>query len=210
MTTAAADPHQIHPASVDERPGGIAPRRIVVGYGFWLFLVSDIIMFSAFFAAYAVLGGAYDGGPGQQQLFEKRTVAIETLLLLTSTLTCGLAQVAFEQRSLRWTQIGMFVTGLLGGCFLVLEVREFLALIDRGAGPQRSAFLSSLFALVGCHGGHVAAAILWCGTMMAQIWARGFGEETGRRLLCFTLFWHALDIVWVGVFSVVYLIGIHG
>ena len=212
MTDTLADPRAEHGnAHVQARDeGGIAPRRIVVGYGFWLFLVSDIIVFAAFFATYAVLSGSRDGGPGPQELFSTGIVAAETLLLLTSTLVCGCAQVAFDQKSLLWTQIALFATGLLGAAFLLLEIREFGNLISDGAGPQRSAFLSSFFALVGCHGGHVAVAILWCGTMMAQILARGFTDEMGRRLMCFSLFWHALDIVWIGVFTIVYLIGIHG
>ncbi|WP_174278983.1 cytochrome (ubi)quinol oxidase subunit III [Sphingomonas bacterium] len=207
------DPHQLghgdgHDA--DQAEGGIAPKRIVTGYGFWLFIVSDIIMFSAFFAAYAVLSRATDGGPTARQLFTLDSVAIETACLLLSTFTCGMAALAADARSLLWTQIALLVTGLLGFAFLMLELSEFAELIAKGAGPQRSAFLSAFFALVGCHGLHVGAAMLWCGTMMAQVWAKGFREDIQRRLLCFTLFWHALDIVWVGVFTIVYLLGARG
>ena len=187
--------------------GGPASKRIVVAYGFWIFLLSDIIMFSAFFAAYAVLGGATAGGPGGAELFDQRRVGIETLCLLLSSFTAGMSSVAADRRNMAATQGWLIVTGLLGLAFLVLEVEEFADLIARGAGPQRSAFLSSFFALVGCHGLHVACGLLWLGTMVAQLWARGFQANVYRRFLCFNLFWHALDIVWVGLFTIVYLMG---
>jgi cytochrome o ubiquinol oxidase subunit 3 len=186
---------------------GPAPRRIVTGYGFWLFLLSDIVMFSCFFAAYAVLVGQTAGGPRGSQLFDLRNVAVETGFLLLSSFTCGLASIAAGVRSQRWFQVAMAVTCLLGLAFLALEGREFSGLVARGAGPTRSAFLSSFFALVGCHGMHVSAGILWLMTMMAQVFAKGFRADILRRLLCFALFWHALDIIWVAVFSVVYLLG---
>lgn len=213
-SVAAADPNAVHAGgghperAKDE--GGIAPKAIVVGYGFWLFLVSDIILFSGFFAAYAVLSGATAGGPRAHELFELNMVAIQTGCLLLSTVACGMATLASEARSMRWTQVSLLVTGLLGFVFIVLEAREFATMIEEGAGPQRSAFLSAFFALVGCHGLHVSAAILWCGTMMAQFWAKGFRDDIGRRMLCFALFWHALDIVWIGVFTIVYLLGARG
>ena len=187
--------------------GGPASKRIVVAYGFWIFLLSDIIMFSAFFAAYAVLGQSYAGGPTSSQLFDQRRIAIETACLLLSSTTTGFASVAAERRNMAWTQIWLIATGLLGLAFLVLEIQEFAEMAAAGAGPERSAFLSSFFALVGCHGLHVACGLLWLGTMMAQFWARGFGDIVMRRFACFNLFWHALDIVWVGVFTMVYLMG---
>jgi cytochrome o ubiquinol oxidase subunit 3 len=178
-----------------------------VGYGFWVFLLSDIIMFSAIFAAYAVLSGATAGGPNGAQLFHLGIAAIETGCLLLSSFTCGLASIAAAVRNTFWTQAALLVTGLLGAVFLTLEVREFAGMIAQGAGPQRSAFLSAFFALVGCHGIHVTAGLLWLGTMMAQVYAKGFRADIMRRLLCFSLFWHALDIIWVGVLTVVYLMG---
>jgi cytochrome o ubiquinol oxidase subunit III len=186
---------------------GPAPKRIVTGYGFWLFLLSDIVMFSCFFASYAVLVGQTAGGPRGSQLFDLRNVAVETGFLLLSSFTCGLASIAAGVRSQRWFQAAMAATCLLGLGFLALEGREFSGLVARGAGPTRSAFLSSFFALVGCHGMHVSAGILWLLTMMAQVFAKGFRADIMRRLLCFALFWHALDIIWVAVFSVVYLLG---
>jgi cytochrome o ubiquinol oxidase subunit 3 len=186
---------------------GSPSKRILVGYGFWVFLLSDIIMFSAIFASYAVLSGATAGGPTGAQLFNLDVAAIETACLLLSSFTCGLAAIAAGVRSQPWTQIGLGVTGLLGAAFVVLEVREFTHMIAQGAGPQRSAFLSAFFALVGCHGVHVSAGLLWLGTMMAQVYAKGFRADIMRRLLCFSLFWHALDIIWVAILTVVYLMG---
>ncbi|MDE2062118.1 MAG: cytochrome (ubi)quinol oxidase subunit III [Bradyrhizobium sp.] len=198
------DPYHLHGGRPQEGP---APKRIVTGYGFWIFLLSDIVMFSCFFAAYAVLQGQTAGGPKGSELFDLKSVAAETALLLLSSFTCGLAMIAADVRSLRWYQIGMAVTCLFGLGFLALEGREFADLVGRGAGPTRSAFLSAFFTLVGCHGMHVSAGILWLLTMMAQVFAKGFRADIMRRLLCFALFWHALDIIWVAIFSVVYLFG---
>jgi len=187
--------------------GGPAPKRIVVGYGFWIFLLSDVIMFSAFFAAYAVLFKNTAGGPSAGDLFDLHNTAAETACLLASSFFCGMASLAVGQRSLKWTQLALLVTGLLGFIFLVLEFREFAGFVARDAGPGRSAFLSSFFTLVGCHGAHVSAGILWLGTMMAQFYAKGFRQDIRHRFLCFSLFWHALDIVWVAIFNLVYLVG---
>lgn len=187
--------------------GGPASRRIIAGYGFWLFLLSDIIMFSGFFAAYAVLSHATAGGPTAPQIFGRTRVAVETACLLASSYACGLAALATTERSMKRTQILLLVAGLFGLGFLVLELQEFAELIGRGAGPQRSAFLTAFFMLVGCHGLHVTVGLLWLGTMMAQLEAKGFRADILRRLLCFNLFWHALDIIWVAIFSFVYLMG---
>jgi cytochrome o ubiquinol oxidase subunit 3 len=197
----------------DERlhlPGGHegpASKRIVTGYGFWIFLLSDMVMFSCFFAAYAVLSGQTAGGPKGSEIFDLRNVAIETGCLLLSSFACGLAAIAAGVRNETWFQIAMAVTCMLGLAFLAIEFNEFASLVARGAGPSRSAFLSAFFALVGCHGLHVSAGILWLLTMMAQVFAKGFRADILRRFLCFALFWHALDIIWVAVFSVVYLLG---
>jgi len=201
----AADVNAAVPFVPDE--GGPAPVRIVVGFGFWIFLISDIVMFSAFFAAYAVLVGNTAGGPSGMQLFDLRNVAVETACLLLSSFSCGLASIGAGARRTGMFQAAMAVTAVLGAAFLTLEIREFGGLVARGAGPGRSAFLSAFFALVGCHGLHVSAGLLWLLTMMAQVWAKGFREDILRRMLCFSLFWHALDIIWVALFTVVYLMG---
>jgi cytochrome o ubiquinol oxidase subunit 3 len=185
--------------------GGPASKRIITGYGFWIFLLSDIVLFSAFFATYAVLAGATAGGPSGATLFELDRVKIETACLLLSSYTCGLGSVAAARHNLLWTQIWLLLTGLLGAAFLLLEVQEFTNMIAEGAGPQRSGFLSAFFGLVGCHGLHVATGLLWLGTMMAQFQVKGFRPDVMRRLMCFNLFWHALDIIWVGLLTMVYL-----
>jgi cytochrome o ubiquinol oxidase subunit 3 len=187
---------------------GPASKRIIIAYGFWIFLLSDVIIFASLFAAYAVLTPAIADGPAGRDIFELRTVAIETACLLASSFMCGMASIAASQRNQLWTQIALLVTGLLGFAFLVIEVREFRHLVEEGYGPTRSAFLTSFFSLVGCHGAHVTAGLLWLGTMMAQFWAKGFQQHIQYRFLCFTLFWHALDIIWVAIFSLVYLVGV--
>jgi len=202
MTVAAHGGHE-----VARNEAGPASTRIVVGYGFWIFLLSDIVMFSAFFAAFAVLSGNTAGGPSGRQLFDLNEIAIETGCLLVSSFTCGLASLAAAARYKIKFYAAMTVTGLLGAAFLGLELHEFVGLVARGAGPQRSAFLSSFFTVVGCHGLHVTVGLLWLGTMMAQVYAKGFRPEILRRMMCFSLFWHALDIIWVALFTVVYLMG---
>jgi cytochrome o ubiquinol oxidase subunit 3 len=202
-------------ATADDRlhlPGvslydGPPSKRIVTGYGFWIFLLSDMVLFSCFFASYAVLLGQTAGGPNGAELFDLKNVAIETGCLLTSSFACGLASIAAGARNRLWFQVSMAVTCVLGLAFLSIEGNEFASLVARGAGPSRSAFLSAFFSLVGCHGLHVSAGILWLLTMMAQVFAKGFRADIQRRFLCFALFWHALDIIWVAVFSVVYLLG---
>jgi cytochrome o ubiquinol oxidase subunit 3 len=183
-------------------------KRIAVGYGFWVFLLSDIVMFSCFFASYAVLRNATAGGQDARQLFDLDRVAIETGCLLGSSFTCGLAFIASGRRSVALFYASMAATLALGATFLIVECAEFLSMVARNEGPTHSAFLSAFFALVGCHGIHVSIGLLWLMTMMAQVYAKGFRSDILRRILCFTLFWHALDIVWVALFSVVYLIGV--
>src|SRR4029077_15208284 len=208
--SAAADtltPGLVAPAVSREATGhgdaGPAPKRVVAGFGFWIFLLSDIVMFSAFFASYAVLAGAVAGGPSAAALSDPNVVALETACLLLSSFCCGMASLAVEARKQALTQLALLATGLLGFAFLLLELREFAGLVAQGAGPSRSASLSSFFALVGCHGAHVTVGLLWIGTMMAQFYAKGFRADILRRYLCFSLFWHALDIVWVAIFSLV-------
>jgi cytochrome o ubiquinol oxidase subunit 3 len=209
VTTEAATIGLTHGVSEDTGLGHRGPesKSIVVPYGFWLFVLSDMVLFSALFATYAVLVHATDGGPTTSQLFDRTTAAIETIALLLSSFVCGLAMIAAKRANMVWTQAWLFLTGLLGFVFLVIELREFADMIAIGAGPQRSAFLSSFFTLVGCHGAHVTAGLMWIGTMMAQIWAKGFQPHIMRRLLSLSIFWHALDIIWVAIFTIVYLIG---
>jgi cytochrome o ubiquinol oxidase subunit 3 len=188
---------------VSER--GPASARVVVGFGFWLFLLSDIIIFGSLFAAYAVLSGEVAGGPSGPQLFDRGHVLIETCLLLMSSITCGFMALAMERKVKLETYLWAAATAGLGVVFLWLEVSEFAGMVARGATPQTSAFLSAFFALVGTHGLHVFSGLLWLAAMLAQIATLGFQSMVVRRMLCFSLFWHALDIVWVGVFTIVYL-----
>ncbi len=201
-------PGHAHAAALSASAGHATSQRIVVAYGFWIFLISDIIMFAAFFATYAVLTDNTAGGPGGRDLFNIDNVAIETALLLTSSLSCGLAGIGAQARNGRLFYTAMAVTFVLGAAFLVLELQEFAGMIAVGAGPQRSGFLSAFFALIGCHGLHVAAGLLWLLTMMAQVFAKGYRDDVLRRILCFGLFWHTLDIIWVALFSLVYLVGV--
>jgi cytochrome o ubiquinol oxidase subunit 3 len=165
-------------------------------------------MFSAFFATYAVLMDATAGGPSGRDLFDLRTTAIETACLLLSSFTCGVASIGAQTKRGSWFYGAMTVTFILGATFITLEVREFAGLVAQGAGPTRSAFLSAFFTLVGCHGLHVSAGLLWLLTMMAQVFAKGYRADILRRMLCFSLFWHALDIIWVALFTTVYLMGV--
>ena len=211
------DPHRLgHRAHGREAPvegtghgaTGPAHKRILVGYGFWIFLLSDIVMFSCFFATFAVQHGATAGGPTAGQVVEMPRVALETGALLLSSYTCGLSFAATNARNKLWTQIFLLITGLLGLAFVGMELQEFISLAARGITPQRSGFLTSFFGLVGLHGLHVTVAGMWLATMIAQVQLKGFRPEIIHRLICFNLFWHALDIVWIGIFTIVYLMGI--
>jgi cytochrome o ubiquinol oxidase subunit III len=184
---------------------GPAPIHVVVAFGFWLFLLSDVVMFSALFAAYAVLSGQTAGGPTGPQLFDRMNVLMETGCLLASSFTCGLCTLSFEARNRAATYLWAAVTFVLGAAFLAFELTEFTRMIAHDAGPTRSAFLSAFFTLVGTHGLHVTFGLGWLVTMMAQVATLGFHPMVLRRLRCFSLFWHALDIVWIGVFTIVYL-----
>jgi cytochrome o ubiquinol oxidase subunit III len=184
---------------------GPAPTRVVTGFGFWLFLLSDIILFSAFFAAYAVLSGAHAGGPTAAELFDKRHVFLETLCLLASSVTCGFGSIAISRTDTRALYLSMAITFVLGAIFVGMEATEFASMVVAGAGPSRSAFLSAFFALVGTHGLHVSLGLVWLLVMLLQLATLGFQPMIARRFFCFALFWHALDIVWIGVFTVVYL-----
>jgi cytochrome o ubiquinol oxidase subunit 3 len=205
----AVDPLARDLGALPQSMRGPAPQRVVVGYGFWLFLLSDIIIFAALFAAYAVLSGNTNGGPPGTALFDKTHVFIETAALLVSSVTCGFATLAVQRRNQLAAYIWIVVTFVLGMTFLSLERAEFAQMVSAGNGPSRSAFLSAFFTLVGTHGLHVTIGLCWLVVMMLQIATLGFRPMVMRRFLCFGLFWHALDIVWIGVFTIVYL-GAHG
>jgi cytochrome o ubiquinol oxidase subunit 3 len=175
--------------------------------GFWLYLMSDCLVFACLFATYAVLGRNYAGGPTGAELFNLPLVAANTGLLLFSSITYGFAMLTMQNKQLRNTLAWLAVTGLLGACFIGLELYEFVHLVHEGAGPQRSGFLTSFFALVATHGLHVTFGILWLLTLMFQLGRHGLSVENVRRLTCLSMFWHFLDVVWIGVFTFVYLMG---
>ena len=193
------------PVGVPYSERGPASIETVASFGFWLFLLSDVVMFSALFAAYAVLQDHVAGGPDGLKPFNRGYVLAETMCLLVSSFTCGLMALAIERRATAAFYAWGVITFVLGASFIGLEISEFLRMIREGAAPERSAFLSAFFTLVGCHGLHVSLGLAWLATMMAQVGTLGFRPQIVRRLLCFTLFWHALDIVWIGVFTIVYL-----
>jgi cytochrome o ubiquinol oxidase subunit 3 len=176
--------------------------------GFWIYLMSDCLIFACLFATYAVLGRNYAGGPSGAELFELPLVALNTAFLLLSSITYGFAMLESQRKRLRAALFWLAVTGLFGAAFLSLELYEFSHLIHEGAGPQRSGFLTAFFALVGTHGLHVTFGIVWLVTLMFQLGRHGLTPENRRRLMCLSMFWHFLDVVWIGVFTFVYLMGV--
>ncbi|RAO74408.1 cytochrome o ubiquinol oxidase subunit III [Dyella jiangningensis] len=176
--------------------------------GFWVYLMSDCLIFACLFAAYGVLGREYAGGPTGAEVLELPTVALNTTLLLLSSITYGFAVLEMQRDRKNPMLLWLVITGLLGLGFLTVELREFAHLIAEGNGPQRSAFLTSFFSLVGTHGLHVTCGILWLIVLMVQVMKKGLIHANKRRLLCLSMFWHFLDVVWVGVFSFVYLMGV--
>ena len=176
--------------------------------GFWLYLMSDCLIFAILFATYAVLGRSYAAGPSGADLFDLPLVAVNTGLLLLSSITYGMAMIAMQHGKKPALLGWLAVTGVLGLGFLSLELYEFAHLLHQGAGPQRSAFLSAFFLLVGTHGAHVAFGCIWLVTLMVQVRKLGLTRENKRRLVCLSMFWHFLDVVWIGVFTFVYLMGV--
>ncbi len=176
--------------------------------GFWIYLMSDCILFASLFASFAVLRGATAGGPSGREIFSLPYVAVETSCLLVSSFTYGMAMIAANQGQKAWVLRWLGLTLLLGLAFVGMEVHEFVKLIGDGAGPDRSGFLSAFFTLVGTHGLHVTSGMVWMGVLIAHVLRRGLTEANRTRLMCLSLFWHFLDIVWIGVFTVVYLMGV--
>lgn len=176
--------------------------------GFWLYLMSDCLVFACLFATYAVLGRNYAGGPSGADLFDLPLVALNTGFLLVSSMTYGFAMLCMQLRRKTGTVLWLLATGVLGACFIGLELVEFMHLIHEGADPQRSGFLTALFALVGTHGLHVAFGLVWLVTLLFQLAKHGLTPENRRRLTCLSMFWHFLDVVWIGVFTFVYLMGV--
>ncbi len=175
--------------------------------GFWLYLMSDSLIFAILFATFGVLGTSYAAGPGPQELFDLKLIAFNTSLLLLSSITYGFVMIEMQQKRLKNAMTWLAITGALGAGFIAVELYEFYHMIHQGAGPGRSAFLSSFFTLVGTHGLHVTFGIIWLIVLMFQLKQRGIDEVTWRRVSCLSLFWHFLDVIWIGVFTFVYLMG---
>jgi cytochrome o ubiquinol oxidase subunit 3 len=175
--------------------------------GFWLYLMSDCLIFAVLFATFGVLGRNYAAGPSGADLFDLKLVALNTSLLLLSSITYGFAMLEMDKERTGSTLGWLAITGLFGAAFVGIELYEFAHLIHEGATPQRSAFLSSFYALVGTHGLHVTFGIVWLLTLMVQVRRHGLIVDNQRRLMCLSMFWHFLDVVWIGVFTFVYLMG---
>lgn len=177
-------------------------------FGFWIYLMTDCILFATFFATYVVLHQNTAGGPSGRDIFNLPYVLIETLLLLTSSFTSGLAMLA-AYRNEKGKVLALFgITFLLGLGFLGMELNEFANLVQEGNSWERSAFLSSFFTLVGCHGLHITCGLLWMAVMMVHVLVRGITFPTIRRLMCLSMFWHFLDVIWIFIFTIVYLMGV--
>lgn len=206
MTTNATDANSMLPSShfyVREH----YPEQGTL-LGFWLYLMSDCLLFAGLFATYAVLGNSYAGGPTGADIFELPLVAVNTGFLLISSITYGFAMLQMQLKRIKGTLFWLAITGLLGAAFIGLELFEFAHLIHEGYGPQRSGFLTAFFSLVGTHGLHVSFGIIWLIVLMIQVKRYGLTAENGRRLMCLSMFWHFLDVVWIGVFTFVYLMGV--
>ena len=199
------DPHELDPSvfHLEEEPH---PENGTM-LGFWIYLMSDCLVFAVLFAMYGVLGGSYAAGPGPRELFDLPVVAVNTSMLLLSSITYGFAMLEIQRNRKTATLLWLAVTGCFGAAFVGLELNEFAHLIHEGAGPQRSAFLSSFFTLVGTHGLHVTSGLIWMGTMFVHLFKRGLTPANRIRLMQLSLFWHFLDIIWIGVFTIVYLMG---
>ena len=177
-------------------------------FGFWMYLMTDCLLFGTLFATYAVLHNSTFGGPTSRELFDLSTAFAETMILLASTVTCGLAMLSAVRSKNTQTMTWLALTGLLGIAFVTMELREFAHLIQEGSSWTRSAFLSAFFTLVGTHGLHVSIGLLWLIVMLAQFFFQGITANTFRRLTVFSLFWHFLDLVWIFIFTFVYLMGV--
>ena len=203
MTAEATAIYAVHAGDL-ERPDNIAIKT----FGFWVYLMTDMVLFAALFVAFAVMSHSYAGGPTGRSLFNLPGVFAETMLLLFSSATCGLVVLAMYNGRKGLVLATLAITFMLGIGFISMEVREFHTMIIDGNGPWRSAFLSAFFTLVGTHGTHVAFGLIWMLVMMVQVFIKGLTTPVQSRLLCLSMFWHFLDIVWIGVFTVVYLMGV--
>ena len=203
MTTDASTIDSIDPGQPEH-----SDTVAIQAFGFWIYLMTDLVLFAAIFATYAVLGQNYVGGPTGKDLFDLPYAFVETMFLLFSSATCGLVMLAMYKGKKGLVLTGLAVTFLLGLGFIAMEINEFHRMILDGNGPERSAFLSAFFTLVGTHGGHVIFGLIWMAVMMGQVAVKGFTTPVQSRLMRLSMFWHFLDIVWIGLFTFVYLMGV--
>jgi cytochrome o ubiquinol oxidase subunit 3 len=203
MTTEASAIGTAHNEAVE-----YADTVAIQTFGFWIYLMSDLIIFATLFATFVVLGKNFAGGPTGKELFDLPYLLGETLFLLFSSVTYGLAMLAVLGGKEKWVLLGLAVTFLLGLGFVSMEIHEFHGMITEGHGPDKSAFLSSFFTLVGTHGTHVTFGLIWMAVMMGQVAVKGLTSPVQSRLMRLSMFWHFLDIIWIGIFSIVYLMGV--
>ncbi len=202
ITTQPTDPRIFHPKEEPHHPDGHSTPL-----GFWIYLMSDCLIFSTLFATFAVLGDRFGGGPGPKELFDLPLVALNTSMLLFSSITYGFAMLAMHRSDQSGVLKWLGATAFFGLCFLSIELYEFSHLIHNGNGPSRSAFLSAFFLLVGTHGLHVTFGLIWMAALVLQVRKHGLINANRRRLECLSMFWHFLDVIWIGVFTFVYLMG---
>lgn len=176
--------------------------------GFWIYIMSDVILFASLFAVYAVLNNSFAGGLTPKDLFDLKFVLVETALLLFSSFTFGMAMLGAQRKNMKNTVFWLIITFLLGAGFLVMEIYEFYHFSHEGATPQSSAYWSAFYALVGTHGLHVLGGLIWMLVLFVHFKRDGLDETNSVRLACLSLFWHFLDVIWICVFSVVYLMGV--
>jgi cytochrome o ubiquinol oxidase subunit III len=204
MVTTDASTIDSVPTGEFEHPDSVAIQT----FGFWLYIMTDLILFATIFATFAVVGRNYAGGPTGKELFDLPHVFAETMFLLFSSATYGLTMLALHRGKQGLVLMGLAVTFLLGFGFISMEINEFHGMILDGNGPERSAFLSAFFTLVGTHGTHVSFGLIWMAVMIGQVAVKGLTSPVRSRLMRLSLFWHFLDIVWIGVFTIVYLMGV--
>ncbi|MEM0900400.1 MAG: cytochrome o ubiquinol oxidase subunit III [Pseudomonadota bacterium] len=198
------DAHASDEAHADEH----AHHETGTMLGFWIYLMSDCLIFGVLFAVHAVIGQNYAAGPSPADLFDIKLILVATFMLLFSSITYGFAVINMQENKQKPMMMWLIVTGVFGLAFLGLEVYEFAHLIHVGATPQSSAFLSSFFTLVGTHGLHVTCGAIWLAVLLVQVQKHGLTHENKRRIMCLSMFWHFLDLIWIGVFSFVYLTGV--
>ncbi|MCM2973620.1 cytochrome o ubiquinol oxidase subunit III [Larsenimonas suaedae] len=205
MSTEAVNNHDAHAHGHEHEHHDASDMKV---FGFWVYLMTDCILFATIFATFAVLANSYAGGPTGAEIFELPFVLTETMILLVSSFTFGLASIAGHHGKKSSVLGWLFVTFLLGLSFIIMEIYEFHHLIAEGFGPHNSAFLSAFFTLVGTHGLHVTCGLIWLVVMMVQIKKNGLDTNNNTRMMNLSLFWHFLDIIWIFVFTVVYLLGV--